>query len=143
MSPLEKQFPVGRSGFAISRRESGAMKLRVQVAFSCLAVIVLVLVLLFGERSGGSLDLKQERVLIKETPDQVIPVLAKALTDDSPDVRIRAAKAFYGLDPVQAQKAGALTTAFDCLQSNGPYGSRYLAAGFLKTEGRMPPGDNE
>src|SRR5438034_1127223 len=33
MSPMEKQFPVGRSGFAISRRESGAMKLRVQVAF--------------------------------------------------------------------------------------------------------------
>ena len=83
------------------------MKLRVQVAFSCLAVIVLVMVLLFGERSAGSLDVRQERILIKETPDQVIPVLSKALTDNSPDVRIRAAKAFYGLDPVQAQKAGA------------------------------------
>ena len=119
------------------------MKLRVQVAFSSLAVIVLVMVLLFGERSAGSLDVRQERILIKETPDQVIPVLSKALTDDSPDVRIRAAKAFYGLDPVQAQKAGALTTAFDCLHSSGPYGSRYLAAGFLKQEGRMPPGENK
>ena len=103
------------------------MKLRVQVAFSSLAVIVLVMVLLFGERSAGSLDVRQERILIKETPDQVIPVLSKALTDDSPDVRIRAAKAFYGLDPVQAQKAGALTTAFDCLHSSGPYGSRRAA----------------
>src|SRR6266511_4512873 len=99
MSPMEKQFPVGRSGFAIWLRESGAMKLRVQVAFSSLAVIVLVMVLLFGERSAGSLDVRQERILIKETPDQVIPVLSKALTDNSPDVRIRAAKAFYGLDP--------------------------------------------
>ena len=44
------------------------MKLRVQVAFSCLAVIVLVMVLLFGERSAGSLDVRQERILIKETP---------------------------------------------------------------------------
>src|SRR5437773_11332203 len=78
MSPMEKQFPVGRSGFAISRRESGAMKLRVQVAFSSLAVIVLVMVLLLGERSAGSLDVRQERILIKETPDQVIPVLSKA-----------------------------------------------------------------
>jgi len=25
---------------------------------------------------------RQERILIKETPDQVIPVLSKALTDD-------------------------------------------------------------
>jgi len=65
------------------------MKLRVQVAFSSLAVIVLVMVLLFGERSAGSLDVRQERILIKETPDQVIPVLSKALTDNSPDVRIR------------------------------------------------------
>jgi len=68
------------------------MKLRVQVAFSCLAVIVLVMVLLFGERSAGSLDVRQERILIKETPDQVIPVLSKALTDNSPDVRAKTSK---------------------------------------------------
>ena len=70
-----------------------------QVAFSSLAVIVLVMVLLFGERSAGSLDVRQERILIKETPDQVIPVLSKALTDDSPDVRIRAALTVAVLTP--------------------------------------------
>ena len=79
----------------------------------------------------------------KEAPDQVIPILSKALTDNFADVRIRAAMAFYRFDPAQAEKAGALTTAFDCLQSNGPHGSGRLAAGFLKKEGKLPPSEKQ
>jgi len=73
----------------------------------------------------------------------VIPILSKALTDNFADVRIRAAMAFYRFDPAQAEKAGALTTAFDCLQSNGPHGSGRLAAGFLKKEGKLPPSEKQ
>jgi HEAT repeat protein len=79
----------------------------------------------------------------KEAPDQVIPVLAKALTDNFPDVRIRAAMAFYRFDPAQAEKAGALTTAFDCLHSDGRHGSGHLAADFLKKEGKLSPGEEQ
>jgi hypothetical protein len=73
----------------------------------------------------------------KDAPDQVVPILSKALNDNSPDVRIRAAMAFYEFNPVAAEKAGALTVAFDCLHSNGPHGSGHLAADFLKKEGKL------
>src|SRR5205814_3264972 len=106
-----------------------------------------ILSLVLGAAQDPRMEVRMSAVFclgyFKETPDQVIRVLSKALTDDSPDVRIRAAKAFYGLDPVQAEKAGALATAFDCLHSNGTFGSRHLAADFLKKEGRMPPGENK
>src|SRR5881394_3317750 len=75
--------------------DSKAMRLRVLVGLSCLAIIVLVMALLFGERSGGSLAVKKERVLMRSlrTPfsletwsaqhqnldTNAIPVLAKAL----------------------------------------------------------------
>ena len=75
----------------------------------------------------------------KDAPDQVIPVLSKALNDEYPDVRIRAAMVFYRFDPARAEKAGAVTTAFACLNSNGPHGSGYLAADFLRKEGKLPP----
>jgi len=79
----------------------------------------------------------------KEATNQVIPVLSKGLTDNFPDVRIRAAMAFYRLAPVQAEKAGALTTAIDCLHRDTPHGARELAADFLQKEGKLPPGEKQ
>ena len=79
----------------------------------------------------------------KEDTNQVIPVLSKGLTDNFPDVRIRAAMAFYRLDPVQAEKAGALTTAIACLHSDTQDGAGQLAADFLKKEGKLPPGEKQ
>ena len=75
----------------------------------------------------------------KEAPDRVTPVLSKALTDDYPDVRVRAAIAFYRLDPAQAEKRGALNTLFDSLPYNSPFGSRYVAEDFLRKEGKLGP----
>lgn len=61
----------------------------------------------------------------------VVPVL-KSLMQDSPDVRVRAAMAFYRLDPRLAENAGVLAVLAQCLESaNGVHGSRYLAAEFL------------
>jgi RNA polymerase sigma factor (sigma-70 family) len=79
----------------------------------------------------------------KEAANQAIPVLSKALTDDFPDVRVRAAMAFYKLDPVQAEKAGAITTAIDCLHRETPHGAEVLAADFLRKEGKPPPGEKQ
>jgi hypothetical protein len=79
----------------------------------------------------------------KEASNRVIPVLSKALTDDYPDVRVRAAIAFYRIDPARAEKAGALSTAFDCLQYDGPHGSKRLAADFLKKEGKLPSNETK
>jgi hypothetical protein len=79
----------------------------------------------------------------KEAPDQVRPILTKALTDNFSDVRIRAAMAFYRFDPAQAEKCGAISTAIDCLQSSGPHGSGHLAYEFLKKEGKLPPSEKQ
>lgn len=73
-----------------------------------------------------------------ENRDLLLPLLTKALEDVFPDVRIRAAMAFYKLDPTAAERAGALAVAVDCLQSNGPFGSGGLAAQFLQELGKMP-----
>jgi HEAT repeat protein len=78
-----------------------------------------------------------------EASNRVLPVLSQALTDDYPDVRVRAAIAFYGIDPAGAEKAGALSTALDCLQYDGPHGSKWLAADFLRQEGKLPRNETE
>jgi hypothetical protein len=106
-----------------------------------------ILTLVLAAAQDPQMEVRMSAVLclgyFKEAPDQVIPVLSKALTDNFPDVRIRAAMAFYRFDPAQAEKAGALTTAFDCLHSNGTHGSRHLAADFLKKEGKLPPSEEQ
>jgi hypothetical protein len=75
------------------KRDAPAVRLRLLVAFICLAVGVPVIIHVLGKRSGGSLALEKERVLIRSlrTPSQTwpaqqqgldtsaIPVLAKAL----------------------------------------------------------------
>jgi hypothetical protein len=74
-----------------------------------------------------------------EATNTVIPVLSNAFTDTSPDVRIRAALAFHRLDPVMAKRAGSLSVARDCLSSDGPHGSKYLAMKFLEEQHELPP----
>jgi HEAT repeat protein len=70
----------------------------------------------------------------KDASDQVTPVLANALTDYYPDVRVRAAIAFYRIDPIGAEKAGALSIVSDVLQYHTPFGAEDLAAYFLSNE---------
>jgi hypothetical protein len=74
----------------------------------------------------------------KDVPDRVIPTLTKRLADASPDVRIRAAMAFYKVDPAAAEKAGALSVAANCLHSDGPFGAKGLAMEFLQKLGKLP-----
>jgi hypothetical protein len=74
----------------------------------------------------------------KDVPDRVIPTLTKRLADDSPDVRIRAARAFYKIDPAAAERAGALSVAANCLHSDGPHGAKGLAIEFLQKLGKLP-----
>jgi hypothetical protein len=75
----------------------------------------------------------------KEASNQVTSALVTALADDKPDVRIRAAMAFYEIDPAAAEKARAVSVAFDCLEYNGLFGSRALAREFLQRIGKLPP----
>jgi HEAT repeat protein len=79
----------------------------------------------------------------KDQPDRVIPYLTNALADYSPDVRIPAAMALDRVDPIVAEEAGAVAVAFDCLESNGPMGSRQLAADFLQKLGKLPPKESK
>ena len=75
----------------------------------------------------------------KQKAAEVIPVLGKALNDKYPDVRIRAAEAFFRIDQVRAEKAGVVSAAYDCLNSEtGPHGSKGLAADLLRKMGRTP-----
>lgn len=74
----------------------------------------------------------------RNASNRVAPILTKALKDNYPDVRIRAAMAFHALDPALAEDAGAIAVAFDCLMSGGIHGSRYLATNFLQELGKLP-----
>ena len=106
-----------------------------------------ILTLVLAAAQDAQMEVRMSAVYclgyFKEAADQVIPVLSKALTDSFPDVRIRAVMALYRFDPAQAEKAGALTTAFDCLHSSGPHGSGHLATEFLKKEGKLPTDEKE
>lgn len=71
----------------------------------------------------------------QETPERVVPTLRKGLADASSDVRIRAVRALYKVDPVAAQKAGVLSVAANCLHSDG---SKAMAKEFLEKLGKLP-----
>jgi hypothetical protein len=80
----------------------------------------------------------------QEDHDRLVPVLSRALTDHSPDVRIRAAMAFDTLDPDRAQNAGVLSVARNCLESDGwRFSTKQLAADFLAKKGKMPPDESD
>ncbi len=74
----------------------------------------------------------------KEQSEEIVPTLTKALGDNYPDVRIRAAMAFHEVNPAAAEKAGALSVAINCLHSDGPNGSKFLATKFLNKLGKLP-----
>jgi hypothetical protein len=68
----------------------------------------------------------------KEASAELIPIFSQALRDPSREVRIRAALAFYKFDPALAEKAGALTTTIDYLQTGGRDASENMATDFLQ-----------
>jgi hypothetical protein len=79
----------------------------------------------------------------REAPDEIIPVLSKAITNQSPDIRIQAAIAFHRLNPLEAEQAGAFSAAVECLHSDGPFGSKSLAFAWLKEQGKLPANETK
>lgn len=106
-----------------------------------------ILSLLLAAAHDSKLEVRMSAVacldLYKDQPERVIPVLTKALADDDPDVRIRAAMSLNKIDPAIAEKAGAVAVASDCLDSDGLFGSRALATEFLQELGKLPPDEGK
>lgn len=67
-----------------------------------------------------------------EHASAIFPILKKLLGDSEPDIRIGAATVFYRLDPIAAEKAGAVVVAADCMKNKGVPGARYRAADLLE-----------
>lgn len=46
--------------------------------------------------------------------------------------------AFYQINPVAAEKPGALSVLFDSRSYQAPHGANYLAEDFLRKMGKLP-----